>query len=319
MELKMNTNTVHGALHSTSYWGSSLCSNARAKDPLVDQVAIQAIDLISNTSACTRPFNATFFPGPQPVAFSAVGGTTDFGVLQALIATKNAVSGYFAASDMHDGAGQTITSADAISRIGQVFGAAAYGWIRVQDIADRGFHALSNLSYLVPYFAAIGDVGFALLFFFVGVLGLRSCLETRSFIIELDKAINELHSENFEELQVLIGKMTGEGPVSIGTTISERDLYVHLGQQLRALFDEMDPDLVAGSWDSDLGKSLFTEEHKKLLPAVLNRMGITITDTMTLESLQTNPEIIQKVWAKEQKVVYERILGAKGSELVQRA
>ena len=81
----------------------------------------------------------------------------------------------------------------------------------------------------------------------------------------------------------------------------------------------MDPELVAKSWDSDLGKSLFTEERKKLLPAVLSRLGITTTDDTTLESLQNNPAVIRKVWAKEQKVIYERILGAKGSKLIERA
>ncbi len=314
----MNANTIHGALHSTRYWGCSH-PNARAKDPIIGALATNAIDFVSNTSACTRQLNACVLPGPQPVAFSALGATTPFGAIPAAIALKNAYVSCAAASDAHDGVGLTISGADAISRIAQVPGAIAYFAVRFLSIANEGFHRLSNLSYLAPYFSIFGDSCFAILFFFVGVLGLRSCLETSEFITKLDSAVNDLHSKNIEELQALIGEMTGHAPAPADTKISKRDLYVHLGQQLRSMLDEMDPELTAKLWDKDLGRMLFKDkDYKKMLPAVLARMGIE-ADDLSLESLKTNSDVIQKVWAKEQKVRYDRILGSKGSELVGRA
>lgn len=310
----MNT-TIYNALQLTSNRGS-LPYNPEKKDPVIGSVATQAIDFVSNTSACTRTLGACVIPGPQPAALSALGATTPFGVFQASIACKNAAGSYCAAADMHDEAGMTISGSDAASRAAQVIAAAFYIPIRFLDIANRGFNSLTSASYLLPYLSAVGDFCFGILFFFVGILGLRSCLETRDFIAKLDSA---LESQNFEEIKALIGEVTGHAGALGNKEISERDLHVHLGQQLRALLDEIDPELAAKAWDSDLGEKLFQDEkYNNLLPAVLSRMGI-VTNNLTSDSLKTNGDVARMVWAKEQKARYDRILGSKGSDLAGRA
>jgi hypothetical protein len=102
-------------------------------------------------------------------------------------------------------------------------------------------------------------------------------------------------------------------------TLQERDVYIHLGMHLKDLFFEIDPKLVKKLSHEELGKALFTDEYRKFLPLVLDRMGIAAKNVTKVSDLQGNQILIRSVWDKTNEAVHGRVFGSKGMSAISKA
>ncbi len=297
-----------GALSpSSDLLRDSLSGNPYVQKKFVGSVITLGEDATSNLSAVVRLFGE----GP---AFSALGMTTAFSTAQGAANLVKATHNYQSAALMHDENGQAMEGFHICARISQIFGGAAFGVVRVADITNTGFNVCRALAGPAKTLAIAGSALFGVLFLGIGALAAISIKETCGFLARAEKA-----SKDMEELKALVGELTGEAPApSTKKIISKQDLYVHLGQQVRSMINEIDPELAGSLTDRKLGKALFTR-YSDFLPHVLNKMGIQKADNITLPGLRRNQEIVQKVWAKEKGVIHQRILGSKGMELVGKA
>ncbi len=101
--------------------------------------------------------------------------------------------------------------------------------------------------------------------------------------------------------------------------VQEQDVYIHLGMRLKEVFSEIDPKLVKKLSHEELGKALFTQEYRKFLPLVLERMGISAKTVKTVGDLQGDQILIRSIWAKSKEVVLGRVFGSKAMSAISKA
>ncbi len=285
----------------------SLANNPFLKKPIIGSLVLQSKDIPANTSSIMRQ-------GSSP-AMSALGLTTAFNTFQGIFTLEQACHAYKAADRMHDETGKKISTADGVSRVAQIFGGLSFCLVRFADIANRGFNSLKMLAIPAAYSFIIGIHSFAVLYLGLAVLSVVSIKETNGFLKKAQRT-----SGNIDELKSVMGELTGRGTPILSKPVSDKDIYVHLGLELRSMLREIDPKLGLKLSDKKLGKALFKEKYNKFLPTVLTRMGANLESKgLNVEKLKSNQGLVQTMWAREKQVTYERLFGFEGMQLVQKA
>jgi hypothetical protein len=285
----------------------NLPNNAFLKKPRIGTLVLQSKEITADTSSVMRQ-------GSSP-AMSALGATTAFSAFQGLFSLEHACHAYQSADQLHDENGKWISISDIALRVAQCFGGIAFGLVRSADIAIRGFSSFNFLEKPALHATAIGTYCFGVLYVCILALSSISIKETHGFLKTLENS-----KVNVEELSSLLGEITGKGVPSFSRDLSKKDVYVHLGMELRSMVKEIDPKLGREFSDKKLGKALFTNRYNKFLPTVLHRVGASFSNRdITVNQLKKDKGLIQVIWAREKQAVFERILGFKGMEFVQKA
>jgi hypothetical protein len=268
------------------------------KNPIVGSLVMKTKELTADTgSDMDSSSRLTANAMSTVTAFSSI-----FGIL-----TLDKVHNSYKASDaMHDERGKAIATLDGSLRVSQI----TVGFTSI-------FSRFSAKTLPLASASALMIAMFSMDFLYLGLAAVSgvSIQESNNFLKRLKKA-----EGNLSELKSLLAELVGKGECELGKSISNRDIYTHLGIELRSMLDEIDPNLTTRLSNKTLGKALFDEKYSKFLKPILNRMSIKADESsLSLESLKKNKELIQNIWAKEKSFVFDRILGFRGTKLIQRA
>lgn len=245
-------------------------------------------------------------------ALSAMGTTTAFNSIQGALGLPGAVEAYETSEKLHDSVGKWLSVSDITMRVSQIFGGTGFTLVRFSDVAS-GFNQMKYLAMPASVALMVSLQCFGMLYVSIAALSSIKLHESISFSHRLQKAM-----KNEDELKLLMGDLLGKGNIPPSKSLSEKDVWNHLGMELRSLLNEIDPKLAKKLSDKTLGKALLeNESYKKHLHTVLSRMGVD--GSSTLEDLKTKPALIQFVWHKENQKIHSRIVGAKGMELIEKA
>ncbi len=268
------------------------------KNPKIGSLVMRAKEITADTGSDINP--------STKLGNDTMGAVTAFSTALGILTLDKVYNSYKASDSMYDERGKTIAKFDAS--------------LRVTQIAGGGAAVLANFapeSLLASSVVALAIAGYSMDFLYLGLAAVSalSIKESNDFLSRLKKS-----EGNINELKTLLGELTGQGELELSKTLKDKDVYTHLGLTLRAMLNEIDPELAAKLSNRRLGKALFEAKYNKFLRPVLDRMNIsTDAKDLDLETLKVNKELIRNVWAREKNFVFRRTLGFRGSLLLQRA